>query len=476
LVRDNRFGIAVMVCLVVMATSSWPWTIVALATVPCVLAHDHRRRARPSGATDPTRIFVASLRSSPTLVFAGIGAALLLSGLLAFAQGPPTARGVMLLAQFGTIPATAVMFWLAPRSNDLASAVWRGVTAGAFAAGLGAVVQVVFGADRAQGLGDNAIVFGNVALMMGALSVSLLPALDADLKWSRPIGGAAGGLGLLASFLSGSRGGWLAVPLFAVLLAVQFRRYLGHRQWIRWSGLATAVAAFVAWFAHGVLRERVGEAVTEIAHYVGAAPRDPAAGTSIGARFEVWRSALDAFRQRPVTGVGWGNLARFFDVQAYAGHRNPRIATFEHAHHQFLGSLASAGIIGAATFVAVLAVPAMWFWHAAGGKTDRECALGTSGLIVVGGFAITGLTEAMFESFVPIAFYSVVVAAIATQLPADTMSRPATPTLDHDDPSVLPPWTLAVHRGGASILARAGRHARRTARDVGGVGGVRTPM
>jgi O-antigen ligase len=369
----------------------------------------------------------------------------------------------MLLAQFGTIPVTAVMFWLAPRGNDLADAVWRGVTAGAFAAGFWAVVQIVFGADRARGLGDNAIVFGNVALMMGALSVSLLPAIGADPRWSRPIGGAAGGLGLLASFLSGSRGGWLAVPLFAVLLAVQFRRYLGHRRWIRWTGLATAVAALMAWFAHGVLRERMGEAVSEIAHYVGAAPRDPAAGTSIGARFEMWRSALDAFRQRPVTGVGWGNLARFFDAQAYAGHRNPRIATFEHAHHQLLGSLASAGIIGAAAFVAVLGVPAVWFWHAAGGRTARECALGTSGLIVVGGFAITGLTEAMFESFVPIAFYSVVVAAIASQLPADTTPRPATPMLDHNDPSVAQRWTLAVPRGGIGIRARTLRRARWTA-------------
>lgn len=433
LVRGNRFGIAVTVCVAVMATSSWLGSLVALAALPCVLANDRRHRTRRSGgATDPMPIAVTPPRSSAALVFAGLGAALLVSGLLAFVQGPPTGRGVMLLAQFGTIPATAVVVWLAPRSIDLAGAVWRGVTGGALAAGLGAVVQVVSGAHRAQGLGDNAIVFGNVALVMGALSVSLLPTVDTDLRWSRPIAAAAGGFGLLASFLSGSRGGWLAVPLFAVLLAVQLRRYLGRTRWIRSLGLATGVAALMAWSVRGILRERIGEAVTEFARYLVAGPRDPAAGTSIGARFEAWRSALDAFQQRPFTGVGWGNLAGFFDAQAYAGQRNPRIATFEHAHHQLLGSLASAGIIGAAAFVAVLAVPGVWFWRAACATNDRESALGTSGLIVVGGFAIAGLTEAMFENFVPITFYGVVVVAIASQLPTDTVRRPGIPSVEHD--------------------------------------------
>lgn len=479
LVSSGRFEATLTISIILLATSSWPASLLAVATMPFALARDLRDADRwpelAMGWSAPSRPLL--LRGSLALrpfEFAWLGAALLGTAILSFADAPLTLQGFQLLAQFSAVPIVALIFCLVPARVDVVGALWQGVTAGALGAGAIAAVEMLAGTPRAEGLGANAIIFGDIALLLGVLSLTLLPAIgDGDL-WCRRAAAAAAASGVFASFLSGSRGGWIAVPALALVVAYQYRRRLDPSRWRRSLVGGVAAVVGVAWLARGVLSARIAAGYAEISQYRGAAPRDPAAGTSIGARIESWRAAWAAFWERPVTGIGWGNLSSFFDVQAYSGFRNPRIATFEHAHHQLLSSLASSGLIGMVAFVAVGAVPACWFVRAWRSDDARQQALGASGLVVVIGFAISGLTEAVLENFVAVVAYAVMIAALAGQLEPARAVSPLSPASKAPVIGLSGRGTLTFE-GPAGGLQQRDEIGRGASRSVGAHGQIVDP-
>jgi O-antigen ligase len=184
------------------------------------------------------------------------------------------------------------------------SALWAGVTIGAVLAGGVAVIQVVvLGHSRAEGPGGNAIVFGNLALLMGALSAVLLGHPEpgaSDLVWSRvPAAASAAAVvaGVSARVLSGSRGGWLAIPMIAALLVLRHCCLSAAEFPRRWLALAVLAAVGAVGVAGGMPVDRLGDAVGDVTQYLRAEPLGPAAGTTIGARVEAWRSITGAFHR-----------------------------------------------------------------------------------------------------------------------------------------------------------------------------------
>lgn len=100
----------------------------------------------------------------------------------------------------------------------------------AVSAGLAAAVafiQVATGAIRPVGVTGVAIVFGNLALLSGVLGCSILWTQHSRRQSLNYLGGAVALMGgLFASFLSGARGGWVALPVlafFSILMAKDVR-------------------------------------------------------------------------------------------------------------------------------------------------------------------------------------------------------------------------------------------------------------
>jgi O-antigen ligase len=94
--------------------------------------------------------------------------------------------------------------------------LWWGVIGGALAAlPFVAWQRIALGIDRPGGL-INAITFGDLALLLALLSVTA--AIDMRDKPARPgLAGLGALAGLAASLLTGSRGGWLALAVAALL-------------------------------------------------------------------------------------------------------------------------------------------------------------------------------------------------------------------------------------------------------------------
>jgi hypothetical protein len=227
--------------------------------------------------------------SPASSAFVGVTALLAVTAFLPLLLHPVDDHGVKLLAQFCLLPVVAALCWLVPESRSLTASLWAGVTAGAVFAGAAALVQVAaLDMSRAVGTEGNAIVFGDLALLMGALSVALVgPAV----AWSSRLGPnaerhvalattAAAIGGAVASLLSGSRGGWLAIAPLAALLVwnrLQASRDRGAPSAPLTVGLRnhTARAAFAAVallaavvIAQGMPLDRLGAGVDDITGYV----------------------------------------------------------------------------------------------------------------------------------------------------------------------------------------------------------------
>lgn len=92
----------------------------------------------------------------------------------------------------------------------------------------------------------------------------------------------------------------------------------------------------------GVL-ERVKIAQSDIENYISGENKD----TSLGIRFQLWASALDAFKNKPVWGWGNNGIREAHKQQLEQGKISEFIYKFDyHAHNQFLDEMAKRGIIG----------------------------------------------------------------------------------------------------------------------------------
>lgn len=357
-----------------------------------------------------------------------------LAAISVLANGPDT-EGVRALATLLPLPIVAAVLagGTVHRSPHLLTSMWLGVTLGAAIAALLAVLQVVVvGMPRAVGVHVNSIVFGDLAVLMGAMSLGLHSVVDlrrfgttgrrlADRfgnRSARVVAVAAAVLGLLASLLSGARGGWVAIPMLAALLVIHHRGALSTMQMRRAIAVTAGVALLAVVIADGMPIVRAADAFDDVRRYVGAAPSESAAGTTLGARIEAWRSAVGAFVDRPLVGIGWGNLQDHFRADVAGGARHPRIAEFTHAHNQGIGALANGGLLGLGALAALLAVPARSFARAWASSDDTDRTVGLTGLCVVVAYLVFGFSEAVFESVVPLSFFAVSVAALTSQLDA----------------------------------------------------------
>jgi O-antigen ligase len=354
-------------------------------------------------------------------------------------RNPLTGHGIQLFVWFSLLPGIAVMFWFSARRAHTVTAVWVGTTVGASVAGLSAAIEVVLLDDqRAAGLVKNSITFGNLALVMGAVSLVLHRLVDLPRRAALGASIGAVTLGLFASILSGARGGWLIIPVLAVTLVWYMRSELTPFRVAAVAVGFVGVVSIASVLADGMPTTRASAGVVNVSVYAASEPTAESASSSEGARLEAWRSAGTAFREHPISGIGWGNLGERFARDVELGIRNERIATFEHAHNQLLGAAANGGLIGLAAVTALFLVPFRIFSRSMRSRQMRERTLGLCGVLVLGSFAVFGLTEAVLENLAPVTFLAVIMAALCAELDAGA-ALPAAGPVRHD--SVAP-----VHR------------------------------
>ncbi|MDM5095468.1 O-antigen ligase family protein [Aeromonas rivipollensis] len=164
--------------------------------------------------------------------------------------------------------------------------------------------------------------------------------------------GAFAGMG--ASFLSGTRGGWVLLPVILLTIGMLFKESLYRKRAIAMiAGILLCGGGLIAQPQSGV-EARIEQTQHDISQYLDKTNLN----TSLGIRFQLWQSAWQSFTEKPL--FGWGNhgVRASQKAQLARGEISQFIYNFNsHAHNQFLDEMAKRGVIGLGALLIMLLTP-----------------------------------------------------------------------------------------------------------------------
>ena len=295
---------------------------------------------------------------------------------------------------FLAIPCFLFALRFPPRLNWL----WPGAAFGAAASGLIAIWQV-FGehSDRADGF-TQVIQFGDLSLLLGL--ICLIGVGLQNRHWMLP----SAFLGFYASFLSGARGGWMALPV--LVLGVLIWRY---RAGLKFGPILTGLVAGLTLMMalnQGLqgpsLWQRIEQAKNEVTEVTELAqPSSLAAQTSVGQRLVHWKLAWEMILDRPLG--GWGESGYQIEKarRVSTGQVADAVLNYRHPHNEILDILVKRGLVGFLTLVFLFAIPILSFWPLVKPTNDpahrERLTLGVLGLLLPICYVIFGFSQAYLE-------------------------------------------------------------------------------
>lgn len=271
--------------------------------------------------------------------------------------------------------------------------LWAGVAVGGILVGGWALYQK-FSLDLLRAGGYTLVIqFGNIAMLTGLFCLAGLAwAYVQKHRWLWVLVLLLGALGgLLASFLSGSRGGWLGLPLVLLVLYIAYGNCFALRT--RLVAVAAVVVSAIAIYniPQLVVQQRVQQAVQEVSRYLEGNSR-----SSAGARFEMWKGASQLFIEKPVLGWGDSNYKAAMNDLADHGRAHEIVRKFGHPHNELLNQAAKQGILGALALLALYLVPLGLFGRSLRAPDLTERSLATAGVLLSVSYISFGLTQAFF--------------------------------------------------------------------------------
>ncbi|QFY79263.1 hypothetical protein DUD43_16955 [Alcaligenes faecalis] len=275
------------------------------------------------------------------------------------------------------------------------AAVWSGLVVGAVS-GLAVAAWKMWQLGEFKAFGfTGAIQFGNLALSMAVLLMVALCWLMANQSAHRRLWFVLLALGavcgLLGSYYSGTRGGWVAIPLFVALFLLAYVR----RGNLLACGVVLAVlvgaSGFLA-YQSPLIKSRVQEVSTDLSEYQA---HGSSSSSSLGARFAIWGATWEILKDQPVLGVGEVQFRQALKEKSQAGLIGEVAAGLANTHNTFLEVWVWYG--GLALLSLLLAMlSAAWYFLSFIRHVDsvlRSYALG--GLCLIGGYVIYGQTQIM---------------------------------------------------------------------------------
>lgn len=257
--------------------------------------------------------------------------------------------------------------------------------------------------ERPGGL-INSITFGDLALLLGLLS--LVAAIDMRHSVPRAVIASLGALaGLFASLLTGTRGGLVALLPAAVIFFMLSRHRVRRLKLVVLAGMALLACAY---FVPALgMQARMAEGLADIQSWVGGGNKV----TRVGIRLELWKGAIMLVRDHPLLGVEPNLMKDALGQYVAQGVLDPVVLTMPHLHNAILQALATGGIPGLLAWFGMFAAPFVYFVRAIGARGAGSAAFAPAlaGLLVVTSYFCFGLTEVIFWSMKACLFYALTV-------------------------------------------------------------------
>ncbi|MCA1248337.1 O-antigen ligase family protein [Massilia sp. MS-15] len=287
--------------------------------------------------------------------------------------------------------------------------LWWGVIGGALAAlPFIAWQRIVLDIYRPGGF-LNPITFGDIALALAL--VAMAAAIDYRHSARKALWPALGALaGLGATLLSGTRGGWIALVLAAILFLTYARLLHSRPVRLLLIGSFTLFASTFFIPAFGV-QERVGQGMHDVRTWLDGG----SALSNIGIRLELWTGARYIIAQHPLFGLDPLSVRAELKELAQQGVIQDVVLPFEHLHNDVLQAQATGGVFGLLAYAGILLAPFLFFARSIGRSARRsmpQFAPAMAGMLVVLAYFGFGLTEVIFWSLKGSMFYVLMVALL----------------------------------------------------------------
>ena len=297
---------------------------------------------------------------------------------------------------------------------------WWGITLCATTAGVYSLFDLALhGVDaRAGGSAGKAIMFGDIALISGLISVAAIHHFKTYAVYLRYLPHISVLMGIVASMLSGSRGGWVFIPIALVIMLIHQYVLKPDKPAVSPKKLLSTIAVVAGIGAIIVVEtnftQRMEEAYIEIHDYVEE--DSTAAGmTSLGQRFEMWRAAIIAFTESPYVGIGPGAFEAYLNKLAANGTINKAVARaiptetghkpHSHAHNEYLNTLATRGLLGLGAVLAVFVVSFAKFFNLSRSSSARRSDFGLAGMLLVAGYMVFSISESVLYHMMTTNFF-----------------------------------------------------------------------
>ncbi len=250
--------------------------------------------------------------------------------------------------------ALCLMLPLLCRYRPRLTMLLSGVGTGAIIAGATAIHEKIYQQQERAFSDIMPIQSGDISLSLGLISLCAFAWYyrQGSRYWMAfyvmaTLGGIAG------SFLSGSRGGWILLPVLLFIWYRSFSHWFSTR--VKLAIFTTISLCILTLFIPQLgVKERVQETHSEVTGYLSGRSPD----TSTGFRFQFWQSAWQSFLEKPLLGWGPKGIRESQKQQYEAGTLSLSAYQFNsHAHNQYLDHMAKYGLVGLGMLLALFLLP-----------------------------------------------------------------------------------------------------------------------
>jgi O-antigen ligase len=248
------------------------------------------------------------------------------------------------------ILAIPVFIYIRKVGMDIDS-IWVASAIGSILAGIYAYYQhTILGANMAEGFTSH-IYFGQVALILTLFS--LVGVMMNKKLWIKGVLLMAVVMGFYAVIVSGSRGGWVAIPAIAILFSsIKTSKPSFWKKTISLSVLAAIL--YIAYQSPNLpVKSRVDAAISNVTAYY----QEDKVDNSSGFRLEMWKAAWLMTKDSNFLGVGeaqyHGHVIRLIKDDKV----DKRLDYFSAPHSQYFNSLSEQGMIGLLSLFLMMLIP-----------------------------------------------------------------------------------------------------------------------
>lgn len=250
------------------------------------------------------------------------------------------------------------------------------------------------------------IPFGNFALLLGLIGLSYVYLNNELSKLKRIVLGVIiFSLSLWVSIASGTRGGWVVLPILVFIFTYIFDFIKNVHRIVIF--LLLCVIFIISYFTSDYIKDKINIAIEEMNRYMNTKQKADIILGSVDTRLEMWKYGLKLFAESPVFGKGFPGFDKRLKEDVENKKVNRVLLNHGHLHNDIINIMAKLGLVGLSVYIVFYLMLFRYFFK----KMKKKNLNGdvrffaTIGGLTVAGMFLFSLSDSMFGTAAGITNY-----------------------------------------------------------------------